>query len=760
MLKDNKIVVAMNDAGEYISLLPKMANRHGLIAGATGTGKTVTLKILAESFSDLGVPVFLADVKGDLAGLISPGTETDDMKRRIEKFKLADGPFTFKSYPVTFWDIYGEKGIQLRTTISEMGPLLLSRILQLNELQSDLLTIVFKIADDNNLLLIDTKDLKAMLNYVSEHRKALAMEYGNITEASVATIVRALVALETAGGKTFFGEPALNVSDWFLTDAQGRGMINVLDSESLISNGRLYSTFLLWLLSELFETLPEVGDLEKPKMVFFFDEAHLLFKDTPKTLLEKIEQVVKLIRSKGIGVYFITQNPRDIPEGVLAQLGNKVEHALRAYTPNEQKGVRAAADSFRENPAFDTYETIMSLGTGEAVISFLQADGTPGIAEKTAVLPPQSAFGGIDDAVRGQMVKSSPFCAKYAYQYDPDSAYEFLLRMGFGTQQAAVAPGFVKPQAGAPGYSQQVNAPGYSQQAGATGYGATQTGYGAPQTGYVQQPTGYAQQQTGYSQPGYAAPQQAPQYAQPQTGYVQQPQTGYVQPQQAPQYTQSQTGYVQPQTGYVQQPTGYVQSQTGYVDAAAYTQAAQQPDYTQPGYAAPQQSAYAASQAEYDEPVYESPETPQTPISDPSSYAAYAAQAAPQAAGGPTLPVDPSLSPSAIEAAKKAEKEAAAAAKQAEKEAAAAAKQAEKEAAAAAKQAEKEAREKQKAAEKAERERQKQIKQVGNSIAGTVGREVGKTVGKTVGGTFGKTLGGNVGASIGRTLLGTLFKTK
>ena len=673
MLKDNRIVVAMNDAGEYISLLPKMANRHGLIAGATGTGKTVTLKILAESFSDLGVPVFLADVKGDLAGLVNPGKDSDDMRRRIEKFKLADGPFTYKGYPVTFWDIYGQKGIQLRTTISEMGPLLLSRILQLNELQSDLLTIVFKIADDNNLLLIDTKDLKAMLNYVSEHRKVLASEYGNITEASIATIIRALVALETSGGKTFFGEPALNVSDWFMTDAQGRGMINVLDSESLISNGRLYSTFLLWLLSELFETLPEVGDLEKPKMVFFFDEAHLLFKDTPKPLLEKIEQVVKLIRSKGIGVYFITQNPRDIPEGVLAQLGNKVEHALHAYTPNEQKAVRAAADSFRENPAFDTYETIMALGTGEAVISFLQADGTPGIAEKTAVLPPQSAFGGIDDAFRDMMIKQSPFCAKYAYSYDPDSAYEFLLRMGFGTQQAAAAPGFVQPAPASPSYAQ----PGYAQ---------------APQTGYVQ--PGYAQPAPGYGQ------------AMPQTGYVEQ------------------------QVGYTQAPqTGYVQPQTGYVEQAAYTaQTTVQPDYAEApaGYGAP---------------------------------------------SGPTLPVDPSLSPAAIEAAKQAEKEAAAAAKQAEKEAAAAAKQAEKEAAAAAKQAEKEERERQKqlekeererqkAAEKAEREKQKQIKQVGNSIAGTVGRELGKTVGKTVGGTFGKTLGGNVGASIGRTLLGTLFRTK
>nr|MCR5095084.1 DUF853 domain-containing protein [Lachnospiraceae bacterium] len=364
MVVDGEVWVGLGSDGKGAFLLPQMANRHGMIAGATGTGKTVTLKVLAESFSDMGVPVFMADVKGDIAGIMNPGTDSADMQARIERFGLSEHGFSYQGYPVTFWDIYGEKGIQLRTTISEMGPLLLSRILNLNDLQASILTIAFKIADDNDLLLIDTKDLKALLSYISEHNKEFSAAYGNIARASVDTILRAVVALELDGGETFFGETALNISDWFTLGDGGRGMINVLDSESLINNGRLYSTFLLWLLSELFETLPEVGDLDKPKMVFFFDEAHLLFSGASKALLDKIEQVVKLIRSKGVGVYFCTQNPRDIPDGVLAQLGNKVEHALHAYTPAEQKAVKAAAMSFRENPDFDTYETIMGLGTG------------------------------------------------------------------------------------------------------------------------------------------------------------------------------------------------------------------------------------------------------------------------------------------------------------------------------------------------------------------------------------------------------------
>ena len=437
MLSDNRIWVANNEKGERVFLSPKLANRHGLVAGATGTGKTVTLKVMAESFSDLGVPVFLADVKGDLSGIADPGVDSVDMQERVERFSLSPEGFSFHGYPVSIWDLYGKKGMQLRTTISEMGPLLLSRIMELNDLQSDILTIVFKIADDNNMLLIDTKDLKAMLNYVSENNKEFEAEYGKMSPASIAAIVRAVVALEIAGGETFFGETALNVADLFAIGEGGRGMINILDSSSLIGNGKLYSTFLLWLLSELFECLPEVGDCEKPKMVFFFDEAHLLFKDAPKALVEKVEQVVKLIRSKGVGVYFCTQNPRDIPDGVLAQLGNKVEHALHAYTPADQKAVKAAAESFRENPEFNTYETIMALGTGEAVISFLEEGGIPGMAQKAYILPPQSKIAALDDARRDSLIKGNMLYSKYAQAIDPDSAYEFLMRKGLEEQAKA-----------------------------------------------------------------------------------------------------------------------------------------------------------------------------------------------------------------------------------------------------------------------------------------------------------------------------------
>ncbi len=437
MYNDNKIWIGINDAGEKICMLPKMANRHGLVAGATGTGKTVTLKVMAESFSDMGVPVFLADVKGDIAGLSEGGSENADMLMRIERFKLGETDFHMQGYPVTLWDVYGQKGIQLRTTISEMGPLLLARLMDLNPLQSDILSIVFKIADDNNLLLIDTKDLKSMLNYVSENHAEFEGEYGKMSPQSISVIIRALVNLETAGGETFFGEPAINITDFFSIGEGGRGMINILDSSSLINDTRLYSTFLLYLLSELFERLPEVGDMEKPKMVFFFDEAHLLFKDAPKPLLEKIEQVVKLVRSKGVGVYFCTQNPKDIPDGVLAQLANKVQHGLHAYTPADQKAVKAAAESYRENPAFNTFDTILNLGTGEAVVSFPDENGIPGIAQKTYILPPQSKFGAIDDAKRDSLIKGSLFYSKYYESVDPDSAYEFLMRKGIADAEEA-----------------------------------------------------------------------------------------------------------------------------------------------------------------------------------------------------------------------------------------------------------------------------------------------------------------------------------
>ncbi len=439
MIKDGKIWFANTENGEAVILDPGMANRHGLVAGATGTGKTVTLKVLAESFSELGVPVFLADVKGDLAGICENGEENDSLRERIERFGLKEAGFAYGKYPVTFWDLGGKKGIQLRTTISEMGPLLLSRILGLNELQSSLLNIIFKIADDEGLLLLDTKDLKAMLNYVAENNKLFTEAYGNISKVSLSAIVRAVVSLELVGGDVFFGEPAFDIRDFLSTDSDGRGMIHILDSESLTGNGMLYSTFLLWLLSELFELLPEVGDTEKPRLVFFFDEAHLLFHDAPKALTDKVEQVVKLIRSKGVGVYFCTQNPRDIPDGVLSQLGNKIEHALHAYTPADQKAVRAASEAFRVNPAFDTYETIMALGTGEAVVSLLGQDGVPGIAEKVSVLPPKSLMGPVGEAKRESLIRESRFYPKYFEATDPDSAYELLKRKGIEEAEAAEA---------------------------------------------------------------------------------------------------------------------------------------------------------------------------------------------------------------------------------------------------------------------------------------------------------------------------------
>jgi len=430
MYSNNKVWVANSESGERVYLEPSLANRHGLVAGATGTGKTVTLKVLAESFSDMGVPVFMADVKGDIAGIADPGSTSDDMEERLARFGLKDEGFTFKGYPVTLWDVFGTNGIPLRTTISEMGPLLLARILELNDLQSDILSVVFKIADDNDLLLVDTKDLKAMLNYVSENNKKFEAEYGKMSPQSIAAIIRALVSLETEGGDKFFGETALNISDFFTTGDGGRGMINVLASESLINSPKLYSTFLLWMLSELFEKLPEVGDLDKPKMIFFFDEAHLLFNGAPKSLVDKIEQVVKLIRSKGVGVYFCTQNPKDIPDGVLAQLGNKVQHGLHAYTPADQRAVKAAAESYRTDGDFDTYETIMNLGTGEAVISFLGEGGVPSVACKAYILPPQCSMGSITAERRDSLIKSSMLYTKYYEYIDPDSAYEFLQRQG------------------------------------------------------------------------------------------------------------------------------------------------------------------------------------------------------------------------------------------------------------------------------------------------------------------------------------------
>lgn len=410
---------------EKIYIYPRMANRHGMIAGATGTGKTVTLKVLAESFSDCGVPVFLADVKGDLAGMCRPGVESESLNNRIDAMGLMKDNFNFHSYPTTFWDVYGEKGLPLRTTISEIGPLLLGRILDLNDIQEDILTI-FKIADDEELLLLDTKDLRSMIQYVSDNAREYSAKYGNMSKQSLGAIVRALIALEAEGGEEFFGEPALNIADWMCTDCNGKGAIQILDCQKLINNPTMYSTFMLWMMSELFETLPEAGDREKPKMVFFFDEAHLLFDSASKTLLGKIEQVVKLIRSKGVGIYFITQSPKDIPDGVLGQLGNKIQHALHAYTPAEQKGAKAAAQSFRENPEFDTYETLTQLGIGEALVSVLDEEGVPTIVKRCSILPPQSQMGALEDEFREEQIKGHLLYTKYAQMIDRESAYELL----------------------------------------------------------------------------------------------------------------------------------------------------------------------------------------------------------------------------------------------------------------------------------------------------------------------------------------------
>ncbi len=434
MQHDKKIWVGTS-GDEKVYIYPKMANRHGLIAGATGTGKTVTLKVLAESFSDMGVPVFLADVKGDLAAMCRPGEASDTVKKRMDEMNLAENGYQFSAYPTTYWDIYGEGGMPLRTTISEMGPLLLSRIMDLNDIQTDIMTIIFKIADDEGLLLLDTKDLRSLVSYISENADDYEHTYGKMSGQSLGAIIRAIVALEAEGGDMFFGEPALNIRDWMCTDYSGKGVIQLLDCRKLINNPTLYSTFLLWMMSELFETLPEAGDLEKPKMIFFFDEAHMLFDSASKTLLEKIGQVVKLIRSKGVGIYFITQNPRDIPDEVLAQLGNKVQHALRAYTPAEQKAAKAASQSFRVNKEFDTFEVLTSLGTGQAIISVLDEEGIPTVVKKCDILPPQSRMGALDESERKSLITGNLLYSRYSEEVDRESAYELLEKRVLATAE-------------------------------------------------------------------------------------------------------------------------------------------------------------------------------------------------------------------------------------------------------------------------------------------------------------------------------------
>ena len=426
MYAENNILVGANENTE-VYLLSKLANRHGLIAGATGTGKTVTLKTLAEAFSDMGVPVFLADMKGDVSGLAKVGEPNAKVTERMEKYNLADKGFVFKSYPVEFWDLYGEKGLPIRVTISEMGPQLLSKILNLSEAQEGVLNIVFRVADDENLLLIDLKDLKSMINHVSDNAELYESQYGAVAKKSATTLLRSILTLEDQGGDLFFGEPALELSDFMQCNDEGKGMINVLDSVKLSTAPELYSTFLLWMISELYETMPEVGDLDKPKFVFFFDEAHLLFDDMSPAFQKKVEQIIRLIRSKGIGVYFITQSPSDIPDTVLSQLGNRVQHALHAYTPKEQKAVKTAAETFRPNPEFDTTEVISTLGTGEALVSVLEEKGAPSIVQQVDILPPQSFIGAIEDNYRAELMSISSLRGKYRDAVDRESAYEMLL---------------------------------------------------------------------------------------------------------------------------------------------------------------------------------------------------------------------------------------------------------------------------------------------------------------------------------------------
>ena len=433
-LKDeHKVWLATGEKRVYLE--PSMANRHGLIAGATGTGKTVTLKVLAESFSDMGVPVFLADIKGDLSGMCAPGSENKHIRRSIDTMGITD--FAYTTYPVTFWDVYGKQGIPVRTTISEMGPELLARLLNLSEAQAGVLRIAFRIADEKGWLLIDLKDLRSMLQHLGDNAKEYKLTYGNISAQTVGAIQRALLSLEDEGGSIFFGEPDLDLSDWFEWDENGRGMMNILECQELFQHPLLYGTFLLWMLSEIYEMLPEAGDLEKPKMAFFFDEAHLLFADAPKALLDKVEQVVRLIRSKGVSVWFITQNPTDIPDSVLGQIGNRVQHALRAYTPNDQKALRAAANSFRANPAFDTEETLQALGTGEALVSVLDEKGVPSIVERANILPPRSSMKAVEAVTLQANVLASPLKEKYGTVEDRVSAYEKLNEQREAAEKAA-----------------------------------------------------------------------------------------------------------------------------------------------------------------------------------------------------------------------------------------------------------------------------------------------------------------------------------
>jgi uncharacterized protein len=432
MIEDGKILIGRSSKPEYLAL--GLANRHGLIAGATGTGKTVSLQLLAEGFSNAGVPVFAADIKGDLSGVAAPGEGKAPFVKRAKEIGIE---YTPDRFPVVLWDLFGEQGHPIRATVSEMGPLLLARLLELNDVQEGILNIAFRVADDNSWPVLDLKDLRALLAYCVENEKEIDSKYGNVGRESIGAIQRRLLMLENQGADKFFGEPALDIRDFIRTDREGRGIINLFAADKLMANPRLYASFLLWMLSELFEELPEVGDLDKPKLVFFFDEAHLLFNDAPRPLLEAVEQVVRLIRSKGVGVYFVTQNPLDVPETVLAQLGNRVQHALRAFTPRDQKAVKAAAGTFRQNPAFASEKVITELGVGEALVSTLEGNGTPSVVERTLIAPPGGRVGPIADNERKELIKISPLRAKYDQTLDSESAYEMLAKRKEMAQEPA-----------------------------------------------------------------------------------------------------------------------------------------------------------------------------------------------------------------------------------------------------------------------------------------------------------------------------------
>jgi DNA helicase HerA-like ATPase len=453
------LLIGYSDKPEVLRL--NRANRHGIVAGATGTGKTVTLQILAQGFADAGVPVFAADVKGDLSGISQVGTPNEKMLARAQAMNIALTP---SAAPVVFWDLFGEKGHSIRTTISEMGPMLLARLLDLNDTQEGVLNIVFKVADDEGLLLLDLKDLRAALTHVVDNAKDIGATYGNVSAATVGTIQRKLLELETQRGDAFFGEPALSLQDLMRVDGSGRGYVSVLAADTLIQSPLVYSTFLLWLLSELFEELPEIGDPDKPRLVFFFDEAHLLFRDTPKSLLEKVEQVVRLVRSKGVGIYFVTQNPADIPETILGQLGNRIQHALRAYTPTEQKGLRAAAQSFRANPEFDTAEAIQALGVGEALVSVLDENGSPTMVARTKIRPPASRLGPAQPAERTAVMAQSPVRGLYDTLKDRESAFEILTQKAKAAAAAVEADEPVSRSSGARQPSEARRSAGGSRQ--------------------------------------------------------------------------------------------------------------------------------------------------------------------------------------------------------------------------------------------------------------------------------------------------------